>query len=89
MINAWEYAYDNYDGENEDSVVDSIVENFMEEICDACDADKMVDKKVEERLEDAIRDFVLDTVNFNEIKYQMENDRDEYYERERTRRGEY
>lgn len=88
MINAWDYAYDNYDGENEDSVVDNIVENFMEEIYDACDADE-VEQNVVKQLEDAIRSFVLDTVDFNEIKNLMEENRDEYFERERARRGEY
>lgn len=88
MINAWDYAYDNYDGENEDSVVDNIVENFMEEIYNACDTDE-VEQNVVKQLEDAIRGFVLETVDFNEIKNLMEENRDEYLEREKAKRGEY
>ena len=88
MINAWEYAYDNYDGTNEDSVVDSIVERIVDEVYEACDAED-VGTGIDEQLNDAVREFVLATVNFNEIKKQAEDDRDEYFEREKARRGEY
>lgn len=90
MINAWEYAYDNYDGENESSVVDSIVEQLMDELYDACDVNEGIpNEELHAKLSDDIRDLVLENVNFNEIKHQMENDRDEYFEREKARRGEY
>ena len=71
MINAWEYAYDDYDGENEDSVVDSIVEQIADEVCDACDVSAIVNTSVNERLCNlcaSIRELVTHNVNFNEIK---------------------
>lgn len=91
MINAWEYAYDNYDGENEDSIVDSIVEQLADEVCDACDMNEMFEdnKRMYEDLCVSIREIVTHNVNFNEIKKQMENDSEEYYERQRAQRGEY
>lgn len=89
MINAWDYAYDNYDGDNESSVVDSIVESIMEDIYDACDITDSVDSKVEEHLEEAIRDFVVEAIDFGEIKQQMEENREEYFERQRAMKGDY
>lgn len=89
MINVIEYAYQNYGGENEDSVVDGAVELLLEDLYDACDADERTDYEVSEQLEEAIRDFVLEAVNFNEIKRDAEDDRDEYYEAQKARRGEY
>lgn len=89
MINAWEYAYDNYDGTNEDEVVDSIVEQLSDEILDACDVNNGINEDLYDGLTGAIREVVLDNVNFNELKDQMENDRDEYFEREKARKGEY
>lgn len=90
MINAWEYAYDNYDGTNEDAIVDSIVEQLVDDIYEACDAGHIgTETTVGKQLEAAVRDFILEAINFNEIKNQMENDRDEYFEREKARRGEY
>lgn len=93
MINAWEYAYDNYDGENEDSVIDSVVEQIADEVCDACDVSAIANASVNERLYNdlciSIREMVTHNVNFNEIKKQMEDDRDEYYERRRSSLGEY
>ena len=89
MINAWEYAYDNYDGENEDSVVDSIVEQLSDEILDACDVNDGIDEDLYDGLTGAIREVVLDSINFKEIKKQMEDDRDEYFERRKSSLGEY
>lgn len=88
MINAWEYAYDNYDGENESSVVDSIVEQLIDELYDACDVNEGIpNEELYAKLSDDIRDLVLENINFNEIKHQMENDRDEYLERQRELKG--
>ena len=91
MINAWEYAYDNYDGGNEDALVDAIVEQIADEVCDACDMNEMYSDN--ERLYGdlciSIREIVLHNINFNEIRKQAENDRDEYFEREKARKGEY
>ena len=89
MINAWEYAYDNYDGENEDSVVDSIVEQLSDEILDACDVNDGIDEYLYDGLTGAIREVVVDSINFKEIKKQMEDDRDEYFERRKSSLGEY
>ena len=91
MINAWEYAYENYDGENEDAVVDSIVEQIADEVCDAIEVDDRFSEN--QRMYDdlcvSIRELVTHNVNFNEIKDQMENDREEYYEHRRSSLGEY
>ena len=90
MINAWDYAYDNYDGDNEDAVVDAIVEILADEIFDACDVNETIDAQEQyEPLAEAIREVVLRNINFNEIKKQMEGDREEYYEHRRSQRGEY
>lgn len=90
MINAWEYAYDNYDGEDsEDSIVDSIVEQLSDEILDACDVNDGINEDLYDGLTGAIREVVLDSIDFKDIKKQMEDDRDEYYERRRSSLGEY
>lgn len=90
MINAWEYAHDNYDGENESSVIEAITGNLIDELYDACDVNEGIpNEELHAKLTEDIRDLVAENINFNEIKHQMEEDRDEYYEREKARRGEY
>lgn len=90
MINAWEYAYDNYDGENESSVIETITDKLIDELYDACDVNEGIpNEELHAKLTEDIRDLVAENINFNEIKHQMEEDRDEYFERERIRRGEY
>jgi len=91
MINAWEYAYDNYDGDNEDVIVDSIVEQIADEVCDAIDVDGGLseNQRMYGDLCISIRELVTHNLNFNGLKHQMEEDRDEYFEREKSRRGEY
>lgn len=90
MINAWEYAYNNYDGDNESSVIEAITNELMDELYDACDVNEGIpNEELHAKLTEDIRDLVTENINFNEIKHQMEDDRDEYYEREKSRRGEY
>lgn len=90
MINAWEYAYDNYDGENESSIIETITDKLIDELYDACDVNEGIpNEELHAKLTEDIRDLVAENINFNEIKHQMEEDRDEYFERERARKGEY
>ena len=90
MINAWEYAYDNYDGENESSVIETITDKLVDELYDACDVNEGIpNEELHAKLTEDIRDLVAENINFNEIKHQIEEDRDEYFEREKARKGEY
>lgn len=89
MINAWDYAYDNFNGENKKEIVDAIVEQIVDEMFESCDAYDGVNAEVVEQLEDSVRNFVEETIDFGQIEKQLRDNSEDYYERQQAMKGDY